>query len=88
MDHNRELDNIIEENGRDQQAVIPILQSVQARYNYLPEEVLKQVCEKTEITPDLILGVASFYNHFRLKPAGNTSLKSARELPAMSNGRS
>ena len=63
--HSDELERIIRLNGRDQQAVIPILQAIQAKYNYLPEEILKSVCEKTDITPDLIFGVASFYNHFR-----------------------
>ena len=70
-----ELEKIIAEQGREKKAVIPILQAIQARYNYLPEEILKQVCEKTEISPDLILGVASFYNHFRLKPAGKHIIK-------------
>ncbi|MBS0000263.1 MAG: NAD(P)H-dependent oxidoreductase subunit E [Cyclobacteriaceae bacterium] len=75
MDQNQELEKIILENGREQKAVIPILQSIQSRYNYLPEEALKLVCEKTDITPDLILGVASFYNHFRLSPAGKHIIK-------------
>jgi NADH-quinone oxidoreductase subunit F len=70
-----ELEKIIEEQGREKRAVIPILQAIQARYNFLPEEALKIVCEKTEIPPDLILGVASFYNHFRLKPAGKHIVK-------------
>jgi NADH-quinone oxidoreductase subunit F len=70
-----ELEKIIQEQGREKRAVIPILHAIQARYNFLPEEALKLVCEKTEITPDLILGVASFYNHFRLRPAGKHIIK-------------
>lgn len=70
-----ELGKIIEEKGRGKSAVIPILQAIQEQYNYLPEEALKMVCENTDISPDLILGVASFYNHFRLIPAGKHIIK-------------
>ncbi len=66
---------IIQENGRERKAVIPILQAVQAKYNYLPEEVLREICNNSEITPDLIIGVASFYTQFRLKPAGEHIIK-------------
>lgn len=70
-----EIDQIIELHGHTQNAVIPILQSIQRKYNYLPEEALKWVCEHTEITPELIIGVASFYAQFRFKPAGEHIVK-------------
>ncbi len=54
--------------GRD--AVIPILQAIQAEYRYLPEAALRRVCELTEITPAQISGVATFYNQFRHAPVG------------------
>ncbi len=70
-----EIDRIIELHGQSQNAVIPILQAIQKKYNYLPEEALKWVCEHTEITPELIIGVASFYAQFRFKPAGEHIVK-------------
>ena len=70
-----DIDLIIEETGSKKEAVIPVLQAIQERYNYLPEEALKRVCETTEITPDLIIGVASFYSQFRFKPAGKHLIK-------------
>jgi NADH:ubiquinone oxidoreductase subunit F (NADH-binding)/NADH:ubiquinone oxidoreductase subunit E/NAD-dependent dihydropyrimidine dehydrogenase PreA subunit len=71
----QELDQIIEEHGKERKSVIPILQAIQNKFNYLPEEILKKVCESTEITPDLIMGVASFYTQFRLNPAGKHIIK-------------
>lgn len=56
----RDIDAIVEQHGRAANAVIPILQSIQERYNYLPEKALRRVCEQTEITPAQITGVASF----------------------------
>ena len=70
-----DIDRIISGTGRTQEALIPILQAIQETYNYLPEEALRRVCEVTEITPAMIIGVASFYSHFRFQPAGEYIIK-------------
>jgi NADH-quinone oxidoreductase subunit F len=69
------VDLIIAENGTAARSVIHILQAIQNTYNYLPEEALKYVCEKTEITPEQIVGVASFYSQFRMQPVGEHIIK-------------
>ncbi len=71
----RDIDQIIEKLGKSQNAVIPVLQAIQERYNYLPEEALRRVCEISEITPARIVGVASFYSQFRFTPAGKHMIK-------------
>ncbi|MBN1158966.1 MAG: NAD(P)H-dependent oxidoreductase subunit E [Bacteroidales bacterium] len=65
-----DIDQIIDLKGRGKTAVIPLLQAIQARYNFLPEEALKRVCDTTDITASEIIGVASFYHQFRFEPAG------------------
>jgi NADH-quinone oxidoreductase subunit F len=65
-----EVDNILSRTGKDRSAVIPILQAIQKRFNYLPREALMRVCDATPITPAEITGVASFYSQFRFEPAG------------------
>ena len=69
------VDQIIGQKGREAKSVIPILQSIQNTFNYLPEEALKYVCEKTDITPEQIVGVASFYSQFRMHPVGEHIIK-------------
>jgi len=71
----REVEGIVNELGRETEAVIPILQAIQGKYNYLPEEALRRVCEISEITPGQIVGVASFYSQFRFRPAGQHMIK-------------
>ncbi len=71
----KEIDRIVNNLGSGQNAVIPILQAIQEQYNYLPEEVLKRVCEISDITPAQIVGVASFYSQFRFTPAGTHMIK-------------
>ncbi|MEN8230213.1 MAG: NAD(P)H-dependent oxidoreductase subunit E, partial [Bacteroidota bacterium] len=74
VDH-KEIDGIVNDLGSGQNAVIPVLQAIQERYNYLPEEALRRVCEISDITPARIVGVASFYSQFRFKPAGDHMIK-------------
>ena len=69
------IDRIIEEKGSEKKALIPILQSIQNEYNYLPEDTLRYVEEKTSITFSEIVGVASFYKQFRMVPAGKHLVK-------------
>ncbi len=64
------IDIIVSENGTEKTALIPILQSIQREFNYLPEEALRRVSEISKIKPAEIIGVASFYSQFRLAPVG------------------
>ena len=64
------VDRAVEEIGRGAERVIPILQSIQRHYRYLPKDALVRVCELTEITPADITGVSTFYSQFRHRPVG------------------
>ncbi|MCP4725003.1 MAG: 4Fe-4S dicluster domain-containing protein [bacterium] len=65
-----EIDQIIEEIGTAESSVISILNSIQRKYNYLPEIALRRVCETTDITPASITGVSTFYNQYYHTPVG------------------
>lgn len=71
----KDIDQIILEKGSGEEQVIPILQAIQAKYNYLPEEALRHVCSHSSVTPEQITGVASFYSQFRMEPAGKHMIK-------------
>lgn len=66
----RPVAEILEAEGRGPEAAIPVLQSIQSRYRYLPQEVLRKVCAESEITPAQIAGIATFYGQFRQTPVG------------------
>jgi NADH-quinone oxidoreductase subunit E len=51
--------------------LIPILQDIQEKYNYLPEESLRDVANKLHIPLRDVYGVATFYRSFSLTPKGN-----------------
>lgn len=69
------VDRIIEEKGTSAEMVIPILQAIQEKFNYLPEPALRRVCETTEIRPSDIHGISTFYNQFRLSQVGKHIIK-------------
>jgi NADH:ubiquinone oxidoreductase subunit E len=64
------VDDIVHREGTSLEAVIPILQAIQAHYRYLPDEAMRRVCELTGIPPALLAGTSSFYTRFRRKPVG------------------
>ena len=68
---NREqIEQIVENHGKDRGGLISILEDIQARYSYLPEEALRVVAQKTGRSLVDIYGVATFYRTFSLKPRG------------------
>ncbi len=69
------VDEAVRDLGSGPGQLIPILQAVQAKFHYLPEEALRRICERTETTPADLAGVVSFYSQFRTRPAGQHRIK-------------
>lgn len=51
-------------------SLITILQHAQDIYGYLPTDVLYHIAERVGVSPAKVMGVATFYSQFRLKPVG------------------
>lgn len=69
------VDQIIKQRGTTVDKAIPILQDIQNKFNYLPEQALKRVCDKTDISPSRIYGISTFYTQFRHQPVGKHIVK-------------
>ena len=61
---------ILETHRGERGELIAILEEIQAKYSYLPEEALRIVAEKTGRSLVDVYGVATFYKSFSLKPRG------------------
>ncbi|MFC2084126.1 NAD(P)H-dependent oxidoreductase subunit E [Bacteroidota bacterium] len=57
-------------NGNNAGGLISVLEEIQAKYGYLPENTLKSISKKTGRSLVDIYGVATFYKSFSLKPRG------------------
>lgn len=56
--------------GFDKSALIEILHSTQETFGYLEIDALKFIAKGLKLPYSKVYGVATFYNHFRLKPKG------------------
>lgn len=61
---------IVERNKGREGPLMPILQEINAAFNYLPENVLKYVSERTDYSLSHVLRVATFYSAFSVVPRG------------------
>ena len=64
------LEDVLNKYASVKGSLITILQQAQDIYGYLPTDVIYHIAEKTGNTPAEVMGVATFYTQFRLKPVG------------------
>jgi len=70
----RPVDKIIDHYQEKRTAIISILHDIQDRYSHLPQEALKKVASRLEMSLNDIYGVATFYKSFSLIPKGKHSI--------------
>ena len=59
-------------------SIIPYLQQIQERYNYLPREELVKAAAACGMSVAQAYAVATFYNFFRLTPPGRHTVRICR----------
>jgi NADH-quinone oxidoreductase subunit E len=67
-------------------ALIPLLQSAQNSYGYIPEKVIHYISELVNIPAAEIYGVITFYSQFRLKPPGKNLIRICEGTACHVNG--
>ena len=71
-----QIDSILCDYEYKKSNLIAILQKVQEKYRYLPEETLTYIGTKIEgLSPATVYGVATFYAQFSLEPKGKYEVK-------------
>lgn len=70
MIREEEILGILDKHRESRGGLIPILEGIQTKYGYLPEDALRVVSENTGRSMVDIYGVATFYRSFSLKPRG------------------
>ena len=59
----------------DEKNLIPVLQQAQEEYGYLPEEILKEIAVKLDLSLSQVYGVVTFYTQFHLEPRGENIIR-------------
>jgi NADH-quinone oxidoreductase subunit E len=70
-----QLTEIIAEYKGERGALIPILQKVQEKFGYLPEETIAEIGKACGMSESEVFGVASFYAQFYFTARGKHSVK-------------
>ena len=65
-----DLEPVLETFERRPESLISLLQAVQQRLGYLPQDVLGRVARYARVPRSRVYGVASFYSQFRFNPVG------------------
>ena len=69
------LDEILSSHDYDSSSVIAVMQDIQKKYRYLPEDALSYIAGKLKLSEAKIYGVATFYENFSLEPKGRHVIK-------------
>ena len=70
MEQGERLKEIFANHHRDRDALIPILQDIQAGFGYLPPETMVAAARFCRMDPVQVYGVATFYAQFKFSPVG------------------
>ena len=64
------VEGVLNKYQRHQGLLVPILQDIQAEYNYLPKDALEEVSRGLGIPLTQVYSVATFFKAFSLEPRG------------------
>jgi len=70
-----EVNRIINGHGNEPSSIVPVLQDINAKYNWLPPGAVQRVSETVGLPIARVLRIASFYNMFSFKPRGKHIIK-------------
>lgn len=65
-----EVDEIMNRQGYEPSSLIAVLQDIQKRRRYLPQDALRLVSARLNLPLTRVYGIATFYKAFSLKPRG------------------
>jgi len=74
----QQLDELLSSYNRDGSNLIPILQEIQERNGYLPEEAMQKVAQFLKLPESAVYGVSTFYAQFKLVPSGRKIVRVCR----------
>lgn len=69
-EHYGEIGEVLTEEKKKRGLLIYAFQQIQKEHNYLPEEQLRELSRKLDVSLAEVYSTASFYKHFYFKPRG------------------
>lgn len=69
------VDEVLKNNSKNRENLIPVLQKVQSKLGYLPALAMEKIAEGLDVPAADVYGLVTFYNQFRLNPPGKHQVK-------------
>jgi len=70
-----DISKLIDKYRSSDGGLVPLLQEAQDQVGYLSREILEQVAEGMKLSLAKVVGVATFYSQFHLKPRGKNIIR-------------
>jgi NADH-quinone oxidoreductase subunit E len=75
---NQQLEETLAKYKGERGDLIPLLQEVQTRFGYLPEEAMRGIAKFLRLSESTLYGVVTFYAQFKFTPVGKHTIKVCR----------
>jgi NADH:ubiquinone oxidoreductase subunit E len=78
---------LTDKHGRSRQSLIPILQGIVEKYNYLTDEAMVEVAKELEISAAEVYGTASFYTFLDTRIRGKYVIRVCKTITCSMRGK-
>lgn len=78
---------LTDKHGRDRKSLMPVLQGIVERYNYLTDEIMVEVAKELDISAAEVYGTASFYTFLDTKERGKYIIRICRTITCSMKGK-
>ncbi|MCX6259944.1 MAG: NAD(P)H-dependent oxidoreductase subunit E [Bacteroidia bacterium] len=78
---------LTDKHGRSRQSLIPILQGIVEKYNYLTDEAMVEVAKELEISAAEVYGTASFYTFLDTMVRGKYVIRVCKTITCSMRGK-
>ena len=81
------IENLTKKYGKSREALMPILQAIVEKENYLSEEVMNEIAKQLDISAAQVYGTASFYAFLDTEPRGKYVIRVCKSIIAEMKGK-
>lgn len=81
------IENLTKKYGKSREALMPILQAVVEKENYLSEEAMNEIAKQLDISAAQVYGTASFYSFLDTEPRGKYVIRVCKSIIAEMKGK-
>jgi len=81
------VQSLVKEHGNSRNSMLPILQGLVAKENYLSEDAMVEVAKALDVSSAEVYGTASFYSFLYTKPMGENVIRVCKTISCKMAGK-